>query len=119
MILYGDAYDRTRAGLDPVASDAERLKTHRMVENVWNRILMTPLEMRSLIDGVSSEYVNVLFDTGIVVLFGYPEQWIRLLGERVKEVHFKDFRPSVGTLAGFVQLLEGDVNWPEVRASLN
>ncbi len=118
LVPYEDAYDRTRAGLAAVASDAERLKTHVLVENVWNRMLMTPLEMRSLIDEVGSEYVNVLFDTGNVVLFGYPEQWIRLLGERVKEVHFKDFRTNVGTIDGFVQLLEGDVNWPEVMAAL-
>ena len=37
----------------------------------------------------------------------------------MKEVHFKDFRASVGTIDGFVQLLEGDVNWPEVMAALN
>ena len=119
MVPYEEAYDRTKAGLLAVAPDAERLKTHVLVENVWNRMLMTPLEMRSLIDDIGSDYVNVLLDTGNVVLFGYPEQWIRLLGERVKEVHFKDFRANVGTIDGFVQLLEGDVNWPEVMAALN
>ena len=37
----------------------------------------------------------------------------------MKEVHFKDFKTNVGTIDGFVQLLEGDVNWPEVMAALN
>jgi hexulose-6-phosphate isomerase len=33
-------------------------------------------------------------------------------------VHFKDFRRAVGTADGFVDLLEGDVNWPGVMAAL-
>jgi L-ribulose-5-phosphate 3-epimerase len=33
-------------------------------------------------------------------------------------VHFKDFRRSVATLDGFVDLLEGSVNWPEVVKAL-
>lgn len=117
-VPYEDAYNRTRDGLKAVAPVAERLKTHAMVEPIWNRYLLSPLELRALIDEVGSEYVNVLFDTGNVVLFGYPEQWIRVLGHRVKEVHLKDFRVNVGNINGFVQLLEGDVNWPEVTAAL-
>ena len=101
-----------------MAPEAERLKTYVLVENVWNRFLLSPLEMRSLMDEVGSEYVNVLLDTGNLVLTGYPEQWIRILGSRVKEIHLKDFRASVGTINGFVQLLEGDVNWPEVMSAL-
>ncbi|MDA0746111.1 MAG: sugar phosphate isomerase/epimerase [bacterium] len=117
-VPYEDAYVRTREGLRAVAPVAERLKTCVMVENVWNRFLLSPLEVRTLIDEVGSEYVGVLLDTGNVVLTGYPEQWIWILGSRVKEVHLKDFRANVGTIEGFVQLLEGDVNWPEVMAAL-
>jgi hexulose-6-phosphate isomerase len=51
---------------------------------------------------------------GNVVYSGYPEHWITILGKRIKKVHFKDFRKSVGTLDGFVDLLAGDVNFPAV-----
>jgi hexulose-6-phosphate isomerase len=44
--------------------------------------------------------------------------WIRILGTRIKKVHAKDFRRNVGTLDGFVDLLEGDVDWPEVVKAL-
>jgi hexulose-6-phosphate isomerase len=57
-------------------------------------------------------------DTGNLIAFGYPEQWIRILGRRIKELHLKDYREAVGTVAGFVNLLEGDVNWPEVMTAL-
>jgi hexulose-6-phosphate isomerase len=33
-------------------------------------------------------------------------------------VHAKDFRRSIGTIDGFVDLLEGDVNWPAVMKAL-
>ena len=69
--------------------------------------LLSPLEMRRLIDEVASPHVGVLFDTGNVVQFGFPEQWIRILGSRIKEVHLKDFRRAVGTVSGFVSLLGG------------
>jgi hexulose-6-phosphate isomerase len=75
--------------------------------------------MRSLVDEAASPRVGVLFDTGNIVQFGFPEQWIRILGSRIKEVHLKDFRRATGTISGFVSLLEGDVNWPEVMAALD
>jgi len=33
-------------------------------------------------------------------------------------VHIKDFKKSVGTLAGFCDLLAGDVPWKETMAAL-
>ncbi|RKY67851.1 MAG: sugar phosphate isomerase/epimerase, partial [Candidatus Latescibacterota bacterium] len=101
-----------------LAPVAEQLKVAVCVENVWNKFLLSPLEMRDFVDAVDSEYVGVYFDVGNVIPMGYPEHWIQILGKRIKRVHFKDFRRNVGTLDGFVDLLEGDVNWPEVMAAL-
>ena len=53
------------------------------------------------------------------MLTGYPEQWIKILGKRIKKVHFKEFRTAVGTLDGFVDLLAGDVNWAAVVSALD
>ena len=117
-IRYDLAYDRTRQGLAELARDAERLGVSMLVENIWNKFLLSPLEMRSLVDEVGSSRVGVLLDTGNLIAFGYPEQWVRILGKRIREVHVKDYRQAVGTVAGVVGLLEGDVDWPEVVASL-
>ena len=46
-----------------------------------------------------------------MVLYGYPEHWIKILGHRIKKVHFKDYRRDAKGLAGFVDLLAGDVDW--------
>ncbi|MBI3946530.1 MAG: sugar phosphate isomerase/epimerase [Armatimonadetes bacterium] len=117
-VRYDIAYERTRDGLKAVAPTAERLGVSANLEPIWNRFLLSPLEVRGLLDEVGSEGVGLLLDTGNLIQFGYPEQWIRILGPRIKDVHFKDFRQSVGTVDGFVNLLEGDVNWPEVMAAL-
>ncbi|MHB0958173.1 MAG: sugar phosphate isomerase/epimerase family protein [Pirellulaceae bacterium] len=117
-VRYDLAYDRLRNCLQTLAPAAEYVGCPILIENIWNMFLVSPLEMRQLIDEVASPQVGVLFDTGNVVQFGFPEQWIRILGRRIREVHLKDFRRTVGTVAGFVSLLEGDVNWPEVMAAL-
>jgi hexulose-6-phosphate isomerase len=94
--------------------EAEATKVSICLENVWNKFLLSPLEMRDFIDKINSPYVGVYLDVGNVIYTGYPEHWIRILGKRIKKVHFKDFRRKVGTLEGFVDLLAGDVNFPEV-----
>ena len=118
VVPYDVAYDRLRRVLDDLVPYADKKKVAIALENVWNRFLLSPLEVRDLVDAYSSDYLGVYFDTGNIMLIGYPEQWIRILGKRIKRVHFKDFRRAVGTVEGFVDLLEGDVDWPAVMASL-
>jgi L-ribulose-5-phosphate 3-epimerase len=48
----------------------------------------------------------------------YPPHWIEILGPRIKRVHLKDFKRSVGTLDGFCDLLEGDQPWAKTMAAL-
>ena len=73
--------------------------------------------MRAFIDSFSSDMVGSYFDVGNVLLTGYPDQWIRILGDRIKRVHIKDFK-MVGTVEGFVDLLEGDVDFEAVKKAL-
>lgn len=117
-VRYDIAYERTREALQELAPVAEQFGVSVLVENIWNRFLLSPLEMRGLLDEIGSPRVRAIFDVGNIVLVGYPEQWIRILGARIQEVHLKDYRTSVGTVDGFVDLLSGDVNWTEVMAAL-
>jgi hexulose-6-phosphate isomerase len=119
VVSYDKAYDYALEAFNELKCEAEKLKVSIGIENVWNKFLLSPLEMRDFIDKIHSEFVGSYFDVGNVINNGYPEQWIRILGNRIKKVHIKDFRRSVGNISGFVDLLSGDVNFHEVVKSLN
>jgi hexulose-6-phosphate isomerase len=115
---YDVAYDNALRALNELKAVAEETRVHLGIENVWNRFLLSPLELRDLLDRVGSPYVGSYFDVGNVVVTGHPEQWVRILGRRIVRVHFKDFKRAVGTLDGFCDLLEGDVDYPAVMRAL-
>lgn len=118
IVDYDVAYERAAVAVKELAGYAEARKIHIGLENVWNKFLLSPLEMRSFIDAIASQYVGVYLDVGNVVYSGYPEQWVKILGSRIKKVHFKDYRRDVGSVAGFVDLLSGDVDYPAVVKAL-
>ncbi len=115
VVAYDVAYERALHEMKRLAPIAEQYQVHIGIENVWNKFLLSPLELRDFIDKIGSDYVGSYFDVGNVVYSGYPEQWIRILGKRIRKVHFKDYRCNPGGLNCFVDLLSGDVNWREVR----
>jgi len=112
-------WKRAAEGVSQLIPKAEAAKIAIGIENVWNKFITGPFEFCAFVDQFKSEYVKAYFDVGNCLGNGYPEQWIRSLGKRITRIHFKDFRRSVGTGHGFVDLLAGDVNWPEVVAALN
>jgi hexulose-6-phosphate isomerase len=115
---YDAAYDNALSALQELKPVAEETGVALGVENVWNKFLLSPLEFRDFLDKVGSPKIGCYFDTGNVVLTGYPEQWVSILGSRITRVHFKDFKKSVGTIDGFCDLLDGDVDYPAVMAAL-
>ncbi len=119
VVDYLATYERSLEAINELKEYAEKTGVSIGLENVWNKFLTSPLEMRDFIDKVGSDYVGSYFDVGNVLYNGYPEQWIRILGKRIKKVHFKDYRIEAGGLHGFVDLLAGDVNYPEVVKALN
>lgn len=118
-VAYDVCYERALNGLNELKSYAESLKVNIALENVWNKFLISPMEMRDFIDKVGSEFVGSYLDVGNTLYMSYPEDWVRILGKRIKKVHFKDYRLEAGGLHGFVDLLAGDVNYPEVIKALN
>ena len=85
---YTAAYDRALEALRELGPVAEANGVYIGVENVWNKFLGSPIEMRDFVDRVGHPYVQCYFDVGNVLRTGYPEHWIRVLGSRIKKVHF-------------------------------
>lgn len=118
-VRYDLAYERATEFIKAAPPAAAKAGVTIAVENVWNKFLLSPLEMRTFVDQFGSKNVGVYFDVANTLAFGYPEHWIEILGSRIKRVHFKDYRRNVGTTDGFCDLLSGDVDWPAVMAALH
>jgi len=115
-VRYIDAYKRAVERTKILAEDAERLNLTIGIENVWNKFLLSPLEANQFIDDIGSKRVQFWFDVGNVVQFGYPEDWIRTLGDKICRVDVKDFKRDTNS---FVPLMRGSVNWREVMKAFD
>jgi len=115
---YKDTWERLTVELKRVIPLAERAKVFLTIENVWNRFLVSPLEMCSFVDQFHSPYFRTHFDIGNIMQYGYPQDWILTLGSRVKRVHVKDYLLKPGGQGRFIGLLEGDVDWRAVMQAL-
>jgi len=116
---YEDTWNRVTAELRKAIPWAEEAKVVLTPENVWNKFLVSPLEMRTFVDQFHSPWLQTHFDVGNVMQYGYPQDWILTLGPRIKRVHFKDYKLSNRDEQGhFADLLEGDVDWKAVMAAL-
>lgn len=112
---YGSVYETALRSMRELAPYAESRGVRLAVENVWNRFLLTPREMGQFLAEINSPSVGLYFDCGNILAYGFPQVWIRELGTSILKVHVKDF--DLGTRQ-FRQLLQGSVNWKEVRAAL-
>ena len=111
---YRDAWTRSQAQIKTLLPLAQELKVVIAIEEVWNKFLLSPLEMARYIDELKSPWIKAWFDVGNVVLYGYPQDWIRTLGKRIVNVHLKDFKRKEGGYS-WVNLGDGDVDWAAVR----
>jgi hexulose-6-phosphate isomerase len=113
-LRYDIAHERNLEALLKLKPVAEKYEIDIAIENVWNKMYFSPLEMRELIDAVESPFVGAYFDVGNIMPYGFPEHWIPILDWRIKKIHFKDFKYNTVQLDGFSDLLSGEVNWPAV-----
>jgi len=122
-VSYDDCWSRASACIKELLPAAQQLKVKICIENVWNNFILSPLEARNFVDQFNSPYVGFYFDIGNIVVYGWPEQWIRILGDRIGRIHIKEYSKQIGDKqgrnAGFgVKLTEGDVRWKEVMSQI-
>ncbi|MBM3264778.1 MAG: sugar phosphate isomerase/epimerase [candidate division Zixibacteria bacterium] len=112
---YETTWNHARDALKTLGPEAERRKCVIGVENVWNKFLLSPRETRQFVDEIGSPGVGVYLDTANMIFYGFAEMWVRELRHRIVRVHVKDFRRRD---TAWVQLMNGDVAWPEVMREL-
>lgn len=120
---YLEHYRHTQDVIRAAIPHAEKKKVPILIENVWATFLIEPLSMARYLDELNSPYVTAYFDVGNVVRWGWPHQWIEVLGRRIGKIHLKEYNLNVamkeGMLKGFdFPLGEGSIAWAKVREEL-
>jgi len=127
-VSYKQAWDRSTEQVKKLIPMAAEMKVVIAIEEVWNKFLLSPIEFANYVDQFKSPWVKAYCDVGNMVLFGFPQDWIRTLGSRIVKVHLKDFGYKTYTIPQeppvrkrvpeFVNLGEGDINWKAVYQAL-
>ncbi len=112
---YTQAWERSQPQIKKLIPLAKELGVVIAIEEVWNKFLLSAPEMVRYVDEFKSPWIKAYCDVGNMVFYGYPQEWIRLLGKRIVKFHLKDFDTKKRE---FVPLLEGSIDWKEVRKSI-
>ena len=113
---------RAREAVSRLLPKAEAAGVYLNIENIFmNGFLFGPQEMAEFIDSFGSNHVRAHFDTGNIMEYQFPEHWIPILGERIQNVHLKEWDRQSGSfnLHAFRTLLDGSTNWPAVIGELD
>ena len=118
-VSYKDAYERSQKYIRELLPLAKELDVIIAVENVWNKFLLSPLEFARYVDEFDNPHLKAYFDVGNIMLYGYPWDWIRTLGDRIVKVHIKGFTTGAEKLRSFCNLGDGNIDWIEVRRAFS
>jgi hexulose-6-phosphate isomerase len=117
---HNHAVDASRQAVEKLIPVAEKTKVVIALENVWNNLWVKPEIFAHFIRSFDNRWVQCYFDIGNHVKYALPEEWIRALGKLIVKVHVKDFQLNPDGHGGkFVDIRDGSVNYPAVRAELD
>jgi hexulose-6-phosphate isomerase len=121
---YELAWKNSLAEIRAVAPLARDLGVRIAIENVWNNFILSPLEARRYLDEIGCDEVGWHLDLGNLLIYGWPEQWVRVLGPQILQLHIKEFSRKKmdehGRWEGFaVELGDGDNDWPAIMKALD
>lgn len=122
-VRYDEAYERSQTEIRKLLPMAEKTGIKIAIENVWNNFLISPMEAARYIDDFDSEMIGWYFDVGNIIRYGWADQWVRILGERIIKIDVKEYsrekQKKEGIWAGFdVKLGQGDSDWANVNKAL-
>lgn len=119
-----DCWKRSVEQIRQVIPLAQELGVKISVENVWNEFITSEVQAVRYLDEIDSAWVGWHFDTGNIIRYGDPIQWINTLGRRINRVHIKEYSRDRAMRAGDVwkgfdvPLTKGANNWPGIMKAL-
>ena len=120
-VAYGRCWEQSTKSIRELLPLAEKLGVTIALENVWMRFLLSPMEWKLFLDQFDSDRVGMYLDVGNCQIYLPSEDYINLLGKRVKAIHVKNWKgdDSGGVLHGFGDsLFAGDVDFKAAFAAL-
>ena len=118
---HNHAIDTSREWVEKLIPIAEKTGVVVALENVWNNLWVKPAIFRHFVASFQSKWVKAYFDIGNHVKYAPPEDWILELGPLLAKCHIKDFKLDPADPRGegkFVDIRDGSIRWPVVRAAL-
>ncbi len=114
------ATDASRKAVQKLIPVAEKARVIIALENVWNNLWVKPAFFANFIASFQCPWVQCYFDIGNHVKYALPEEWIRALGKLIVKCHVKDFKLKPDGHGGeFVDIRDGSIDWPLIRAELD
>jgi hexulose-6-phosphate isomerase len=114
-VTYEQCWKRSQAEVRKALPLAEKLGVKIAIEVVWNNFITQPQQMIDYVDSFKSPWVGTYFDCSNMIKYGVPPaEWVRKLGKRLLKFDFKGYSKT----KGWVNIGEGDENWPDVIEAL-
>ncbi len=116
---HNQAWDAFKVSINELIPIAEETGVIVAVENVWNNMFLSPEHFAFFVDTFKSPWVQAYFDVANHMAYGPPPQeWIQVLGKRIKKIHIKDYKINPPDGNEWPSLREGSVEFPKVMAAL-
>jgi L-ribulose-5-phosphate 3-epimerase len=115
------ATDASRRAVEALIPAAEKAGVIIALENVWNNFWVKPKLAANFIASFDSPWVKAYYDIGNHVKYAKPQEWLETLGDLIVKIHVKDFTVDKANARGgsFVDIRDGDVDWPAVRKCID
>ncbi|MDR2992975.1 MAG: sugar phosphate isomerase/epimerase [Bacillus cereus] len=84
------------------------------IENVWQGLLLSPMEMENYINHLNNSNLGVCIDIGNTLLNSFPQHWLKTMGNKVKKIHITDLKKRRNSIYEFRDPGHGDVEWVEI-----
>lgn len=112
---FEQAWERSTAEIKKAIPLADELGVKIAIEVVWNEFITKPEQLVKYVDQFETPTVGAYFDISNMIKYGVPPAtWIRQLGKRMLKFDFKGYSNE----KKWVDIGQGDENWPEVLKAL-
>jgi hexulose-6-phosphate isomerase len=112
---FEQVWQRSQEQIKKAIPDAKEAGVKIAIEVVWNDFITKPEQLVKYVDEFNDPTVGAYFDISNMIKYGVPPaDWIRALGKRMVKFDFKGYSNE----KQWVDIGEGDENWPEVLKAL-